>query len=187
MLARHAVVVLAVAGLLLAGCGEGSPGAAGVGQAPAAAGSSAAGVPDASAPEQVPAQLRFTAKTIDGTEFSGQSLAGKTAVLWFWAPWCPACKQEAPDVAAVARRFGSQVSFVGVPGKSQVAEMRKFVADYGLAGFPHVVDADGSLWTRFGVTHQPAYAFVTGEGKVEVEPNLSKAELEQKIRTLLAS
>lgn len=31
----------------------------------------------------VPEQLRFTATTLDGTEFSGERLAGKPAVLWF--------------------------------------------------------------------------------------------------------
>jgi hypothetical protein len=33
----------------------------------------------------VPDQLKFTAGTMDGGEFSGESLAGKPAVLWFWA------------------------------------------------------------------------------------------------------
>jgi hypothetical protein len=28
--------------------------------------------------------LHLTAKTVDGADFSGQSLAGKPAVLWFW-------------------------------------------------------------------------------------------------------
>jgi hypothetical protein len=29
-------------------------------------------------------QLWFTAKTVDGKDFSGRSLAGKPAVLWIW-------------------------------------------------------------------------------------------------------
>lgn len=33
----------------------------------------------------VPEQLRFSAKTVDGADFSGESVAGKPAVLWFWA------------------------------------------------------------------------------------------------------
>jgi hypothetical protein len=48
----------------------------------------------------LPKQRSFTAKTVDGKEFSGESLTGKPAVLWFWAdelPW-----RWSPANAAVA-------------------------------------------------------------------------------------
>ena len=48
----------------------------------------------------VPEELSFTAETIEGASFDGSSLAGKDAVLWFWAPWCTECRREAPFVAA---------------------------------------------------------------------------------------
>ncbi|MGH8775288.1 MAG: TlpA disulfide reductase family protein [Jiangellaceae bacterium] len=59
--------------------------------------------------------LTFTATTVDGEQFAGSSLAGRPAVLWFWAPWCPTCVAEAPDVLAVADRHGDQVAGWGWP------------------------------------------------------------------------
>src|SRR6516225_12305011 len=75
----------------------------------------------------VPAQLQFTAKTVDGQDFSGQSLLGKPAVLWFWAPWCPVCQGEAPMVGRMATAHPA-VRFVGVAGLDRLPAMQQFVA-----------------------------------------------------------
>src|ERR1700758_263401 len=77
----------------------------------------------------VPAQLQFTAKTVDGQDFSGQSLVGKPAVLWFWAPWCPVCQGEAPMVGQMAAAQLA-VTFVGVAGLDQLPAMQQFVTKY---------------------------------------------------------
>jgi thiol-disulfide isomerase/thioredoxin len=131
--------------------------------------------------------LAFKAKTLDGAAFSGSSLAGKGAVLWFWAPWCAICRAEAPGVAEVARRFAGRVAFVGVAGRGEVAEMRRFADEAKIGFFPHVVDADGAIWESFGVTSQPAFAFVRPDGRVEVVlGSLPQADLEARAGELAA-
>ena len=62
----------------------------------------------------VPATLQFRAETVDGRPFSGASLAGKPVVLWFWAPWCPTCRSQIPQVQDLAARYGDRVGVVGV-------------------------------------------------------------------------
>src|SRR3712207_5182699 len=102
---RPAVVAMLSAVLVLAGCG----GQAQTGNTPTTPMSSTTtevsqSADDAPAPvgTPVPEQLNFSAKTVDGQEFSGASLAGKPALLWFWAPWCPKCQAEAPTIAEAA-------------------------------------------------------------------------------------
>lgn len=142
------------------------------------------GAPVAPATPAAAEQLRFTAKTVDGAEFSGQSLAGKPAVLWFWAPWCPICQGEAPGIADAAHTH-PQVSFVGVAGLDQPPAMHEFVARYRLGSFPHLADVDGAVWKRFGVTQQPAYAFIHPDGTVQVEKRpLTEQELAARLTTL---
>jgi len=68
-------------------------------------------------------------------------------------------------VAAVAAEYEGRVTFLGVPGRGQVEEMRDFVGDTGTGELTHVVDDDGSLWQRFGVVAQPAFAFVGSDGQ----------------------
>lgn len=72
--------LVAVAALVLAGCGGGSP--------------RAAGAPATTSPASL---FAFTATTVDGKPFDGMSMAGKPTVLWFWAPWCPICLLRQTD------------------------------------------------------------------------------------------
>lgn len=133
----------------------------------------------------VPEQLRFTTKTVDGKDFSGESLAGKPAVLWFWAPWCPKCRAEAPGVAETVTSVGGTVTFVGVAARDEVSNMRKFVDQHKLGGFAHLADTDLAVWKRFGVVEQPAYAFISKDGKVEVvTARLSKDDLMRRAQAL---
>jgi thiol-disulfide isomerase/thioredoxin len=116
-----------------------------------------------------PQVLQFSAKTVDGVDFSGQSLAGKPAVLWFWAPWCPTCQAEAPAVAKAAQTHPS-LTFLGVAARDQVPAMKHFVATYKMAGFTHLADVDASVWRHFGITEQPAFAFIAADGSAQVVP-----------------
>lgn len=193
MARAHPTVVAAISTVLvLSGCGTGQPAAGGQ---PTTASSEAPSTrPPDDAPTsttagtvtqpQVPEQLRFTTRTVDGTEFTGASLAGKPALLWFWAPWCPKCQAEAPTIAEAARTAGD-VQFVGVAAQDEVSAMRDFVARFDLDAFPHIADTDAAVWRRFGVTYQPAYAFISRGGDIQVETDqLDKDELLARVDAL---
>jgi hypothetical protein len=90
-------------------------------------------------------------------------------------------------VAAVAAEYQGRVAVVGMPGRGEVAEMQEFVADTGTGGLTHLVDADGSLWRRFGVVYQPAFALVSTDGTVRLHRGgMDEAELRAAADALLA-
>jgi thiol-disulfide isomerase/thioredoxin len=109
-------------------------------------------------------------------------------VLWFWAPWCPTCQREAPTVASAAQANAGKVEFVGVAAQDELAAMQSFVTKYQVGSFQHLADLDASIWRRFDVTYQPAYAFISPDGSVEVvKDQLTEAELADRLRQLTAS
>ncbi len=167
--------------LVAAGCGGDTEDAASTTAVSTTAVSEAPTSVAADAP--VPEELQFTAQTIDGAEFSGASLAGKKAVLWFWAPWCPTCQREAPGVAAAAAAH-PDVEFVGVAARDDLSAMREFADKYGLT-FTQIADLDGAVWQRFGVTAQPAFAFVSKFSDIDMVPgSLSADEIATQIKAL---
>jgi thiol-disulfide isomerase/thioredoxin len=164
--------------MVLTGCAGGQP----------SLGQPEAGPPDSAMTATSPEQLRFTGRTLDGKDFSGESLAGKAAVLWFWAPWCPKCQREAGVVASAAQANAGKVEFIGVAAQDELAAMQGFVRQYQVDSFQHLADLDASIWRRFGVTYQPAYAFIRPNGSVEVvKDQLSEAELTDRLGQLTAS
>jgi thiol-disulfide isomerase/thioredoxin len=132
-----------------------------------------------------PEKFQFTAKTLEGAEFRGEMLASQPAVLWFWTPWCPSCNAEAKKVARIAERH-KKIQFVGVAAEDELDAMKKFVADHEMTGFPHLADLDGAVWKRFGVTAQPTFAFVRGDGSVELLTGApTEEQLDQKVSALV--
>lgn len=89
-------------------------------------------------------------------------------MLWFWARWCAICRAEAPEVGRLAEHYRGKVAVIGVAGRGPVADMRLFIEQSRLAHLPHAIDADGTVWARFGVTSQPAFAFLDRHGTAEV-------------------
>ncbi|WP_196776890.1 redoxin domain-containing protein [Haloechinothrix halophila] len=132
----------------------------------------------------VPPQLNFTATTLDGDEFSGETLAGEPAVLWFWTPWCAVCQHEAGFIADMADKHGDTVTFVGVAAQDNVEAMRAFANRFGIDSFTNLNDKDGSVWAAFEVPAQPAFAFISASGDVErVNGTVTEQEMERWITT----
>ncbi|SNR84316.1 Thiol-disulfide isomerase or thioredoxin [Haloechinothrix alba] len=125
-------------------------------------------------------ELDFTAETLDGESYSGTELAGEPAVLFFWAPWCSICRHEAPFIAELAAEHGDEVTFLGIASRDDVDAMREFTTRFGTDGFTNLNDEDGEVWTRFGVTAQPAFAFISAGGDIErVDGTFTRQEFDR--------
>ncbi|CUR61290.1 conserved exported hypothetical protein [metagenome] len=181
---RRLVVATTVPLLLLLGaCGD-DPAATGGSSTPSTTSSSAsspseepAGAPSdepsaepADAGEGTagtPALLDFTATTVGGDSFDGASLAGSPTVLWFWAPWCPTCRSQIPQVQDLARTYGDRVGVVGIGSLDSAEAIADFAGDAD--GVTHLEDVDGELWTRFGVAEQSSFVVLDADGEVVFE------------------
>ncbi len=135
-------------------------------------------------PADAPAQLQFTATTLDGKAFDGTSLYGHPTVVYFWASWCPICQGEASGIAAALKELPDGVQAIGIPGRSDTASMQQFVGTYGLSGMTQVVDDTGSLWANFNVAYQPALVTIAADGTVTTLSSDGKAGFLEAARSI---
>ncbi|MDQ2689813.1 MAG: redoxin family protein [Chloroflexota bacterium] len=109
----------------------------------------------------------WTLSTLDGGMLSSADLAGRPYVVNFWASWCvPACVEEHPVLAAAHERHGDEVTLVGILYQDAPADAESFLARYGDAGYPHLVDESSAVAIDFGVTGPPETFFVDADGIV---------------------
>jgi thiol-disulfide isomerase/thioredoxin len=165
MLRRLGAVLAGLALLLAAGCSS----------------------PATSAPAQVRSGvLGFTGKTIDGEPFDAAAMAGKPALLWFWAPWCATCAAQAGSVTNVQAEYGDRLNVLGIAGMGGNADMHEFVTDLEVGSVRNLDDEAGLLWKKFGITEQSTYVLVDRSGTIVTTGYLDDLELTTKVKSLVA-
>ena len=134
---------------------------------------------------------------------AAQDLKGRVVLLFFWAHWCPDCKNEAPILAKLLAKYQSQGLSIIAPtqrygyvagGKpaspdeelKYIVEMRDTVYSF-LKDMP--VPMSVANHERYGVSTTPTLVIVDRQGAVRhYHPGqMTEAELETQLRPLLAA
>lgn len=118
--------------------------------------------------ESIPSECSF--EKIGGGRLRLADLAGKPAVINFWASWCTFCIAEMPDLQKVYASLGGRVEFVGadmldVEGETQGAA-EQFARSTGVK-YPLIFDDGGLLYAHFSARLvMPVTVFVRSDGIV---------------------
>lgn len=112
----------------------------------------------------------FTLRDVDGKTVRLADFRGKNPVfLNFWASWCPACRQEAPQNEKLYRHLGPNgLKFLAVSidrGPSALNDVRKFMEEFKLS-FRPLLDSNGEILDRYGVTAIPTTFLINQNGKI---------------------
>jgi thiol-disulfide isomerase/thioredoxin len=127
----------------------------------------------------------FASVTLAGESVTQLDFEGKPSIMWFWAPWCTVCRAEAPTLAEVATELEGSVDVVGVAALGSIEEMNAFVSDTGISNFTQLADPDAEVWSVFGVASQPAFAFISADGSIDVvQGSLGKDDILQRAADL---
>ena len=127
----------------------------------------------------------FSSTTLDGQPVTQADYEGKPTIMWFWAPWCSVCRGEAPTLSKVASELDGSVDVIGVAALGSVDEMKTFVSDTGIGNFTQLADPDAQVWSVFGVASQPAFAFISADGSIEVvQGSIDEKEILERAATL---
>jgi cytochrome c biogenesis protein CcmG/thiol:disulfide interchange protein DsbE len=89
---------------------------------------------------------------------------GRVTVVNVFASWCIPCREEAPQLAQLARARG--VRLVGIVYKDRPEAARAFLAEYGNPFERIGTDADGRAGIEWGISGVPETFVIDGHGIV---------------------
>jgi thiol-disulfide isomerase/thioredoxin len=130
----------------------------------------------------------FLVNDLDGHFVSTANLHGRVVLVSFWATWCPPCREEIPEMIALANRYGDKLQIIGVSEDDDASpeEVREFAANEGI-NYPIVMGNSG-ISREFGsVAALPTTFLVDTNGQV-VQKHVGlypMAIYDAEIRTLL--
>jgi thiol-disulfide isomerase/thioredoxin/tetratricopeptide (TPR) repeat protein len=100
-----------------------------------------------------------------GGAFDASAIAGKVAVLNFWATWCPPCRTETPALVAAYRRLHRpDVAFVGIDTTETAPIVKTFLSAKDV---PYATAIAGpGVYNAFGIAYIPTTIVVDARGVV---------------------
>jgi peroxiredoxin len=109
----------------------------------------------------------FSLQDLHGQSRRLSEFRGKVVFLNVWATWCPPCRMEMPSMEHLYRRLKDRdfVMLAVSEDEDSSQAVQKFVDQMGLT-FPVLVDPEGVVPGRYGVTGYPETFIIDREGRV---------------------
>jgi thiol-disulfide isomerase/thioredoxin len=94
-------------------------------------------------------------------------IAGRPAVIEFWATWCPLCRSMEPTFKAMAATYGDKLAIVRiVVPTNQTPERAKAAVEKGMLPGTFLFDTDGAAYKAFAAYHTSYILVLDRKGKV---------------------
>ena len=121
----------------------------------------------------------FTARTLDGAEFSSASLRGTPFLLNFWASWCPRCVGEVPELKAAVQTMQEKGRPFEVVAVSIDEDDKSVAATAQAVGMPGIIlrpegGFEHPVAKLFNVQSMPTWYLIDAEGIIRARDPLGK-------------
>jgi thiol-disulfide isomerase/thioredoxin len=115
--------------------------------------------------DQVRAAPALPATVLVAPAVSTKQLAGKPAIVHFWASWCGPCTKEAPELAGLSAKLHGRARLIGVDWSDSPSGGAAFVANHHWT-FPNLEDHAGRTGVPWGVTGLPTTFLLDAHGRI---------------------
>ena len=108
----------------------------------------------------------FRAKSIDGEQFSNDSLKGKVVLIQFWATWCKYCRGDQPSVDALTREFADRGLVVLAVDVNESKKTVKKYLDQSPRAAKIILTENTNLAAFFEAKSYPLYVLIDRDGNI---------------------
>jgi len=116
-----------------------------------------------------PDAIKRPAITLGGDALSLAMYRGRPLVINFFAPWCVPCREEAPQLVTLDRRFRGRIALLSVAVRTDHrSKLAAFVRSFHVT-WPVVWDRSGTMIDSYQIPVQPITYVIDGQGRVVYE------------------
>ncbi|MCI0597831.1 TlpA family protein disulfide reductase [Candidatus Parcubacteria bacterium] len=102
----------------------------------------------------------------EGNTVSLEAYRGKPLVINSWAAWCPFCRQELADFAALQKEF-SDIVVIAIDRAEPLETAQGYTDTLGISeDLVLLLDPDDDFYKNIGGFSMPETIFVTGDGTI---------------------
>jgi cytochrome c biogenesis protein CcmG/thiol:disulfide interchange protein DsbE len=148
--------------------------------------------PGPAAADTSPSQGRlapdFVLQDMNGKSVRLRDLRGQVVLINLWATWCPPCRAEMPDLAAVYNAYKAEgFVLLGVDDQERKETISDFLTRNPLP-YPILLDVDSRVARAYSTDYLPASFLIDRRGvlRATLPGQSSRAQLEATLKPLLA-
>jgi len=130
----------------------------------------------------------FALDDLEGRTVRLSDLRGQVVLVNLWATWCPPCRAEMPDLAALYQTYkGEGFVILGVDDQERAQTVADFMARNPVP-YPILLDPDSRVARAYGVSYLPASFLIDRRGvlRATLPGQSARVRLENAIKPLLA-
>lgn len=128
---------------------------------------------EASAETGMGSLVSFEAETLDGSEFTPETIAAADlTVMNLWQTTCPPCIQEMPELAELEKGLPDRVRFVTwcLDGDTETDTVRSILTEAGYEGTTLISGGGDLMSMLMNIQYTPTTIFISSTGEIIGEP-----------------
>ena len=135
-------------------------------------------------PRLVPAP-NFTLSDYEGNAVRLEDFKGTPLVINSWAAWCPFCREELRDFAAIQQELGDKIVIIAINRRESLDVARRYSDELGVDGnLFMLLDPDDSFYHSINGFSMPETIFVDESGFIKAHKRgpMNKEEIRRRIQ-----
>ncbi len=110
---------------------------------------------------------QFKLSDLSGKEVALSDFSGKPVMLFFWATWCPYCRDELPELQKHYKDIKeSGIELLAIDVGEPKERVERILKNQDLE-FPILLDADSRVASSYNLVGIPTYVLIDAHGKIK--------------------